>query len=559
MTTEAQRRAIEQAEQRLAQSGTTPTQGSGLPQWPITVDIGGHTVEFPDPASLQQYLAQQSPNPTGQMSPNASEALTGAGSGPVDMDRQALIDEARRRRLDLSTGSASALGGISGAATDGALMGFGDEYLAGLSTVLGVQPDGEGGANWFDYSQPMGDRYDTALDQIRREQAQFSEDRPGLSLAGEVGGSLLVPGMGARGAMAASSGAGRVAQGGLLGGGASFTYGFGEGEGGIMNRLQSGAVAAPVGLLAGGSLALAGEGFSAAINRLRGQSDGAAATPSVEDLRGTANRLYSEAREIGGVIPAQHMAQMSTRMREVMREEGFDADLHPRVAVALERVTRQAGDTPFSEMEILRRVINGAGNSLEPDERRLAGELVDLLDGEIDNLPVSGAIREARDAWGRVRRMEAVEGAIERASLTDNFTQGLRSQFRQILRNPRRLRGFSEQEIAALRRVANGTATENGLRHLSRLMSPTGIAGPVLTGGAFAGGAGLGSLAIPATGLMAGRGASSMTRRNVEAARAAVGRTPEQQSVIEALLRRPTPALQPSVGMAPVIEALIGR
>ncbi|GAB5447171.1 hypothetical protein [Gymnodinialimonas sp.] len=504
-------------------------------------------------AEPQVGVAQQ---PIGQLSPGASAAL---GSDPARHGtmRHELLAEAQRRGLAMPDSAVGTLGGVSAAATDGALMGFGDEYLAALSSVLGVQPDGQGGADWFDYRSPIAERYETALDQIRQEQAQFSEGRPGLGLLSEMGGAFLIPGIGARNAMASASARGRVGQGGIMGGAAAFTYAFGEGEDGLQNRLHSGAQAAPVGLLAGGIIASAGEGFSRVVQRLRGQPDEAATAPTVAELRETANRLYADAHEIGGVIPAQQIGQMATRMREVMRTEGFDADLHPRVAAALERVTRQAGDTPFSEMEILRRVIGAAGNSLEPDERRLAAQLVDLLDDEIDGLPVSGAIREARDAWGRVRRMEAVEGAIERASLTDNFTQGLRAQFRQMLRNPRRLRGYSEAEIDAIRRVANGTAPENGLRQLSRIMSPASISGSVLTGGAFVGGAGPASLAIPATGLLSGRMAGDMTRRSVDAVRGAVGRTPAQQGLFDRLMRMPTPALQPSVGIAPAIDALL--
>lgn len=574
---EAERRGILPPEQATM---LAEARSNGLA--PIVVDLDGHWVEFPDIESAQQYFNSQGQagnTPTITMA-EIRERFPQYNDLP---DEQVLRGFHEQFYGDMSFGdfagrvqgaqfgdalspqapSPSLGGGMSAAATDGALMGFGDEYLAGLSAALGVQPDGEGGANWFDYSRPMGERYSTALDQIRQEQAQFSDERPAASLMGEFGGALMVPGVGARNAMASTTARGRIGQGGLMGAGSAFAYGFGEGEGGFQDRLQSGAMAAPVGLLAGGTLAAAGEGLQRVIQRLRGQPNAAAITPTVEDLRQTANRLYSDAREIGGVVPAQQMSQMATRMREVMRSEGFDPDLHPRVAVALERVTRQAGDTPFSEMEILRRVIRGAGNSLEPDERRLASELVDLLDGEIDNLPVSGTIREARDAWSRLRRMETIEGAIERASLTDNFTQGLRNQFRQILRqmsrNPQRFRGYSDQEIAAIRRVANGTATENGLRLLSRAMSPASLSGNVLTGASVIAGGGLGTLGIPATGALAGRMAGNMTRRATENMRRTVGRAPAEQAIIDALLRRPTPTLPVSVGAAPVVEALMNQ
>jgi len=146
-------------------------------------------------------------------------------------------------------------GGLSGHAVQGALFGFGDEALARMSSVLGVQPDGEGGANWFDYSRPRDERYQIALEQIRNELGEYREENPvaatGAQIAGGVttavaGGAAAAP---ARAATAVGRGA-QVVGAGAVGGAVE---GFGSGEGGLGNRLQSagqgavfGAVAAPL-------------------------------------------------------------------------------------------------------------------------------------------------------------------------------------------------------------------------------------------------------------------------------------------------------------------------
>jgi len=113
-------------------------------------------------------------------------------------------------------------GGLTGHATQGALWGFGDEYLAGLSAVLGVQPDGEGGANWFDYSRPRQERYETALGQIREELGEYRDENPVAATTAQIaggvttavaGGSVAAP---ARAATAVGRGA-QMVGGGLLG------------------------------------------------------------------------------------------------------------------------------------------------------------------------------------------------------------------------------------------------------------------------------------------------------------------------------------------------------
>lgn len=145
-------------------------------------------------------------------------------------------------------------GGLSGHATQGALFSFGDEYLAGLSAVLGVQPDGKGGANWFQWDKPIGERYEIARDQIRRELGEYQEENPGKALAAQVVGGGLTASAGATGLgiKAAATPLGRGAQ--IMGGGAlaGGIEGYGSGEG-VGNRAinagigaAAGAVFAPV-------------------------------------------------------------------------------------------------------------------------------------------------------------------------------------------------------------------------------------------------------------------------------------------------------------------------
>lgn len=150
------------------------------------------------------------------------------------------------------------VGGMAAHATQGALASFGDEYLAGLSAALGVQPDGQGGARWFDYSKPMGERYDTALGAIRSEMEQYREENPvkagGAQIAGAIGGAVaaapaVARGAGAVGIKAAETGLGKVAQ--VAGGGAigGAVEGYGAGEGGIGERAKSAAIGAGVGAI----------------------------------------------------------------------------------------------------------------------------------------------------------------------------------------------------------------------------------------------------------------------------------------------------------------------
>lgn len=148
----------------------------------------------------------------------------------------------------------SNIGGMSAMATQGYLAGAGDEYLAGLSAVLGVQPDGQGGADWFQYEKPFRERYGTALSAIRSEMGEYRDENPGKALAAQVGGGIagavtagkVLKGRGLLPAPAVTTAGkvGQIAAGGGIGAGIE---GFNSGEGGFKNRATSAAISAPIG------------------------------------------------------------------------------------------------------------------------------------------------------------------------------------------------------------------------------------------------------------------------------------------------------------------------
>lgn len=490
-------------------------------------------------SEAMQGGTSQSVMPNARRIAEAVQTLEGLErSGRITPEEQTALD---RHRAKTTPGT---VGGLAGAATDGALFGFGDEYLGTMSAILGVQPDGQGGANWFDYSKPYGERYSTARDAIRQEQGQFREAAPVASFGGEVMGSLLFPaGAGASVINAGKGTAARVGRGLLAGGASGAAYGFGEGEGGIEARAMDGLLAAPVGAIGGGALVAAGQGINKAITAVTKRAELREAIPTLEGLRETAKGLYDKARDMGGALSGEQIATMTKGISTQIKEAGFDRQLHPRVAAVVDRLTIETGPKSLQEMEILRRVASNAAASLQPDERRIAMQVVDAIDDAVDGMGGgSAALSAARDTWARLRRMEIVDTAMEKAALTDDFAAGLRNQFKILLRSPRALRGFTEAQREAIRTVATGTATTRALRGLGKLMSPTGISGAALTGGAAFAGAGIGSLAIPVAGAGMSKAAGLLAQGAAKRAKTMAGMTEAQRGILAALMQRSNPA-----------------
>src|SRR5690606_5647930 len=83
--------------------------------------------------------------------------------------------------------------------------------------------------------------------------------------------------------------------------------------------------------------------------------------------------------------------RMASRLRESLREQGFNPRLHPKAAAVLDEIEGSGGKpVSLDEIEILRRQALAAERSIEADERRIAGLIIDRLDDYADAL-ASGA------------------------------------------------------------------------------------------------------------------------------------------------------------------------
>lgn len=485
-------------------------------------------------------------------------------------------DLAARARAARAARTPRAVGGASAAATDGVLFGFGDEYLAGLSTALGVQPDGEGGANWFDYSRPMRERYSTALDAIRSEQEQFREDRPGLSIGSEVAGGVA-------GALTAGGGAlaANVAQRGLVprlatsaGAGAAggATYAFGEGEDGLEARLAEAPQGAALGA-AGGVAATAAAGgvkkIADALMRNRAINQAARQGPTTEALRTMGRQGYDDIAAAGVEIRPEAFDRVrGAILSRLQSETGFDelpgpGSLTPNTARVMQIMNRSGDEMaqeptaalPFRSLDQMRRQAGAAaGNVANRSDQQAGMTVIDGLDDFVQQLApddvtqgdiaaLQEAIPRARDLWSRMSRSQQLEDAIaQEGNYVSGGASAIRNQFSRILRNERLRRGFSDAEQAAMQRVVQGTVPEQIINLLG------GGIGQLTQMGV---GAGVGGLpgAIAGTGAaMVSRAASeAVTARNAERARAAIA---------SGLLRGPNAIPQLSAERRALIEAM---
>lgn len=266
------------------------------------------------------------------------------------------------------------------------------------------------------------------------------------------------------------------------------------------------------------------------------------AAPSKAELSKAADAAYKVADESGVVVTPESFGTLKSKIVSQMERDGIDPTLHPDATAALKRITESDGSLSLQKLETLRRVANDAQGSIKPADRRLAGKMVDEIDDYIESLTEkdvvagdatkAGALKQARNLYSRKKKADEIDQLVHRAELTaSNFTgsgmeNALRTEFRALAKNEKRMRRFTAEEREAIEHVAKGGKMENALRMLGKF-APTGIVSTALgMGSGFFAGGPFGSVALPAAGAAARHVATRMTLRNVERANELMRRGP---------------------------------
>ncbi len=324
--------------------------------------------------------------------------------------------------------------------------------------------------------------------------------------------------------------------------------------------------------------------------------------PTAEELKTAASAGYDAARATGAEYPGADIGNLAQTAQHNLESDGIISELAPQTFAVLGRMSNppQGSVATISGLDAARKVLNEiGGNFRNPTEQRAARAVINAIDQHIadagaragavpagagSTLPVpaaaSGAgaangaglsgvvenpltkaarlIKEARDnaaASFRSDRLSGVEDAAEMRANAANSGQNLGNTLRQrlasLLLDPKRSRGFSEDELGAIRQVVDGTATSNITRRVSNLLGGGGGLGQTLVAGgggllgsAIGGGAG----AAVGAGMATGLGSATRGAYNALVAR--------QARMADDLVRQRSPLYQKRLGTAPMAPSM---
>jgi len=227
------------------------------------------------------------------------------------------------------------------------------------------------------------------------------------------------------------------------------------------------------------------------------------AAPTAERLKDVSRAVYKEIDDMGARVKPEAYSTLSQRIARDTAKMGLDPDITPAASKAVRRFTELEGaEVTLSELDTLRKVAQGAADSLNKTEKMLGTMIIDHVDDFLDTAgptaltattdgaSIGKRYKVARELWGRARKSELLEGAIKDADLqASGLENGIRIQFRQILKNKKQRKFFKPDEIAEMEKVVKGTIPANTAKLLGRFGFSEGNATNIL-GGSIGAGAG---------------------------------------------------------------------
>lgn len=276
----------------------------------------------------------------------------------------------------------------------------------------------------------------------------------------------------------------------------------------IQRGLDFASLASPVNpAIRAGSLAIPGASGARMV-------PSSSAPPTAQALKAAAGEGYDAARKSGVDIRSDSLANWASDLRSSLEQDGFLAKLAPKTHDVIgELINPPEGSVvSISGVEALRRGLSRiTGDPTDKEAARVARRGLDnfLETNNPENFvvgpsatktpeEVSALLRDARGNYASAKRsntltgdldqattgiLERAEGRAQAANSGRNLDNAIRQRVQSLLENPKKLAGFSNDEIDALKGVVQGSFGQNRIRDTGNLLGGGNGLGALVAGG----------------------------------------------------------------------------
>ena len=260
--------------------------------------------------------------------------------------------------------------------------------------------------------------------------------------------------------------------------------------------------------------------------------------PTRSAIKDEAAAAYKKAESMGATIKTSEFKKFANQLTTLLRKKGYregNSDLGSiKVLVEeLNLLSKKKGGVTLDDLQDLRELSGSALKKPDPQVNMLglnANHALDDFLGMVDDTQLTNGNPQAfaqwrlgRKKWGQQAKIKEMEWLQEKAELTDigkkvprdEAVENFRSEVVKLLKNPKKLKMYSETDKMAMREFVQGGGTDKLLGVVSGL-GPKSGAGMVGLGGLSATAMGVQGLdpmitaGIIGTGYGVGRGAGKI-------------------------------------------------
>ena len=239
--------------------------------------------------------------------------------------------------------------------------------------------------------------------------------------------------------------------------------------------------------------------------------------PDIDKIKNASRAIFNELDGSGVSVKQNSLKRLESSLDKIVKKEGIDARVTPEAAGAVEAIKdaiNKGESLPTSEMDTLRTVAKNSIVASDANKMRVGSAVVDEIDSFLDDIKaidiekgaqvsaseVGKKYRSARNLWGRAKRAEMLQDAIEvGSSRKAGVEKGIRNELNNLLNRKKSRKFLSQEDVKAIRKVTDGDFKQN----FASLVGGMGLKlenSPSVFGGLLSGG-GAGAIASTIPGL----------------------------------------------------------
>ena len=241
------------------------------------------------------------------------------------------------------------------------------------------------------------------------------------------------------------------------------------------------------------------------------------AAPDVKNIKNASRAIFNELDSSGVAIKQNSLKKLERNLDRIAKKEGIRERVTPEAFGAIQEVKKDiALGQPLttSQMDELRTIAKNSIVATDPNKVRVGSAIVDEIDSFLDDIKsidiekgaqvsageVGKKYRAARKLWGRAKRSEMINDAIEMGSSRKaGIEKGIRNELNNLLNRKKSRKFLNSEDVAAIRKVTDGDFKQN----FASMVGGMGLKlenSPSLLGG-LVGGGGVGAIASTIPGL----------------------------------------------------------